>query len=70
MTLTLRTIALAALPAGALLAQDITGAWQGTLPVKPELRVVVKIAKTGNSGLKAVIYSIDEPGQVPRARSR
>jgi hypothetical protein len=41
----LRTVALAALPGGALLAQDITGSWQGPLQPpggKQELRVVFK----------------------------
>ena len=40
-----QTIALAALSAGALFAQDITGTWQGTLvpPSKQELRTVFKI---------------------------
>jgi uncharacterized protein (TIGR03435 family) len=56
-------IALAALSAGALFAQDITGTWQGTLSVnKTELRTVVKIAKD-DSGLKAAFYSIDQTPQ-------
>lgn len=47
-----------------MLAQDITGTWQGTLelPNKTELRTVVKIAKD-DSGLKAAFYSIDQTPQ-------
>jgi uncharacterized protein (TIGR03435 family) len=48
---------------GALLAQDITGTWQGTLQApKQELRIVIKIAKTDDAGMRAVFYSIDQPG--------
>lgn len=55
-------LALAGL-SGALLAQDVTGIWQGTLQAgKQELRTVVKISKA-DSGLKAVFYSIDQSGQ-------
>jgi uncharacterized protein (TIGR03435 family) len=55
---------LAALSAGTMLAQDITGIWQGTLVVstKQELRTVVKITKDG-AGLKAAFYSIDQTPQ-------
>src|SRR5580704_14256368 len=54
----------AGLSAGIMLAQDITGTWQGTLelPNKTELRTVVKIAKD-DSGLKAAFYSIDQTPQ-------
>jgi uncharacterized protein (TIGR03435 family) len=61
---TIRTIALAVFSLGALFAQDITGAWQGTLvlPNKQELRLVFKISKA-DPGLKAVMYSIDQTPQ-------
>lgn len=50
----------AALPAGALQAQNITGSWQGTLEAGPQkLRVVFKIALTDDK-LKATFYSIDQ----------
>ena len=60
----LQTIALAALSAGAMFAQDITGTWQGTLvlPNKQELRTVFKITKEG-SALKGAMYSIDQTPQ-------
>ena len=46
-------IALSVFSGGALLAQDITGAWQGTLQFpKQELRTVIKISKA-DGGLKA-----------------
>lgn len=61
--LTLWIIALAASSGSALFAQDITGAWQGTLEGKQALRTVIKISKADGGGLKAVFYSIDEPGQ-------
>jgi uncharacterized protein (TIGR03435 family) len=62
--LVLRIIALSVLSGGALLAQDITGTWQGTLQApKQELRTVIKIAKADGGGLKATMYSIDQGGQ-------
>ena len=61
---TIRTLALAVFSLGALFAQDITGTWQGTLvlPNKQELRTVFKISKA-DSGLKAVMYVIDQTPQ-------
>src|SRR5712691_3144801 len=56
-------IALAALPGGALLAQDITGTWQGTLQAGRELRTAIKISKADGGDLKAVLYSIDQGAQ-------
>ncbi len=56
-------IALAALSAGALFAQDLTGTWQGTLQAGRELRIVIKISRTDTEALKAVMYSIDQSGQ-------
>jgi uncharacterized protein (TIGR03435 family) len=56
-------IALAALPGSALQAQNITGAWQGTLEAGPQkLRVVFKILLDDDK-LNAVMYSIDQGGQ-------
>jgi uncharacterized protein (TIGR03435 family) len=62
---TLRLIALVALAASALFAQDIAGTWQGTLTIpanKQELRIVMKVSKA-DAGLKAVMYSIDQGAQ-------
>ena len=46
--------------------QDITGTWQGKLPVRQapdgELRVVFKILKADGGTLKATLYTIDQPG--------
>ena len=56
-------IALAALSGTRLLAQDITGTWQGTLQAGRELRTVIKISKADGGGLKGVLYSIDQGGQ-------
>lgn len=57
-------IALAALPGSALLAQNLTGTWQGTLQIPGrELRTAFKISTTEADTLKAVLYSIDEGGQ-------
>jgi uncharacterized protein (TIGR03435 family) len=60
--------AFAMLPAGALLAQNVTGAWQGTLQppqAKQGLRIVMKIA-LDNDKLKATFYSIDQnPTPIP-----
>src|ERR1700691_3286648 len=56
--------ALAALQGSALVAQTLTGTWQGALkiPQAPngELRVVVKIAISESDKLKADLYSIDQ----------
>jgi bla regulator protein blaR1 len=60
-------IALAALPGSALFAQNLTGAWQGTLTppaaAGKELRIVIKITTTDADTLKAVLYSIDQAAQ-------
>jgi uncharacterized protein (TIGR03435 family) len=50
---------------GALDAQNITGSWQGVLqaPQGPERKVVVKISRTANETLNAVLYSIEPIGQ-------
>jgi uncharacterized protein (TIGR03435 family) len=56
-----------ALWAAALFAQfanDITGTWQGILQAGgKELRVVFKISKGDDGGLRAVMYSIDQTPQ-------
>jgi hypothetical protein len=59
--------ACAAIPASALLAQNVTGTWQGSLqgPQGPAFRVVMKISLDDDK-LKAVSYSIDQnPTPVP-----
>jgi uncharacterized protein (TIGR03435 family) len=63
--LLLSIFALSALPGSTLLAQNITGTWQGTLKVNlpngsADLRTVMKISLADNGGLKAVLYSIDQ----------
>lgn len=63
--LLLSIFALSALPGSALLAQNITGTWQGTLKVNGpnsavDLRTVIKISRADNNGLKAFFYSIDQ----------
>lgn len=61
----LSIFALSALQGSALLAQDITGTWQGTLKVNGpngsvDLRTVMKISRADNESLKGVFYSIDQ----------
>lgn len=56
-------VALALSTCSSLLAQDITGTWQGTLKAERDLRTVLKISKPDSGGLKAVLYSIDQGGQ-------
>ncbi len=55
---------LAAFQGSALIAQTLTGTWQGALKVPQapngELRVVIKIATTDADKLKADFYSIDQ----------
>lgn len=62
------TITLAMLPAGALLAQNVTGTWQGTLQppqAKQGLRAVIKVVLDDDK-LKATFYSIDQnPTPIP-----
>ena len=63
--LLLSIFALSALTGSALLAQDITGTWQGTLKVNTpngslDLRAVMKISRADNENLKGVFYSIDQ----------
>src|SRR6478609_7586664 len=63
--LLLPILALLTLPASALLAQNITGTWQGTLKVNGtngsvDLRTVMKISRADNDSLKGVFYSIDQ----------
>ena len=61
----LSIFALSALPGSALLAQNITGTWQGTLKVNGpngsvDLRTVMKISRADDESLKGVFYSIDQ----------
>jgi uncharacterized protein (TIGR03435 family) len=46
------------IPAG----RDIAGQWQGTLPGKPSLRIVLAVAQSG-LGWNASLYNIDQSGQ-------
>jgi uncharacterized protein (TIGR03435 family) len=61
----LRIASLATLTVCGLLAQDITGTWQGKLPVPQapngELRVVFKILKADGGVVKATLYFVDQP---------
>src|SRR5271169_3398017 len=62
--LLLSIFALSALPGSALLAQNITGTWQGTLKMNGpngsvDLRTVMKISRADNESLKGVFYTID-----------
>jgi len=43
-------------------AQDLSGQWQGTLQGPRELRFVIKLA-ADNSGMRAMLYSIDQTSQ-------
>jgi uncharacterized protein (TIGR03435 family) len=54
--------ALAALSCNVMLAQDLSGAWQGTLkaPNGRELRLVFKINKAENNALRGTLHSIDQ----------
>jgi uncharacterized protein (TIGR03435 family) len=55
-------VALASVPGGTLLAQNLTGTWQGTLKPNPttDLRIVFKISTSDKDALKGVMYSIDQ----------
>jgi hypothetical protein len=78
--LLLSIFAFSALPESALLAQNITGTWQGTLKVNGpngsvERRTVIKVSRADNDGFKALFYSIDQDptplsARVSRSRAR
>jgi uncharacterized protein (TIGR03435 family) len=56
--------ALVLLAGPTLLAQDLTGTWQGVLRAGGrDLRTVFKISAAEAGGLRAVMYSIDQGGQ-------
>jgi uncharacterized protein (TIGR03435 family) len=66
-----RIAAFALVSGSVLLAQGLTGTWQGSLPApqgKP-LRIVIKISRADDESLKAVLYSIDQGGQPINASS-
>jgi uncharacterized protein (TIGR03435 family) len=59
-------VALAAvmtLSGSAVHAQDLAGAWQGTINPGKELRLVFVIANTEGGALRATMHSIDQGGQ-------
>ena len=62
-------VAFTALSGGALLAQDVSGTWQGTLHAVSDLRIVIRISNTEGGGLKATFYSVDQGGQPVGATS-
>ena len=45
--------------------RDIADTWQGSLHAGRDLRTVVRISKADDGGYKAVLYSIDQGGDVP-----
>jgi hypothetical protein len=53
-------VALAAMLAPSLRAQDIKGDWQGMLNGVKQRRVVVRISKGDKDDLSATLYSLDE----------
>ena len=61
-------LALAALAGAPLLAQDLTGNWQGTLKDQKDLRIILVVTKDGDH-LQAKLYSIDETPQPFRISS-
>src|SRR5580658_8702887 len=68
--LLLSIFALSALPGSALLAQNITGTWQGALKVNGpngsvDLRAVMKISRADNENLKGIFYPNIDQAAVP-----
>ena len=53
-------LAVVPLLAPPLLAQDISGNWQGTLHAGKDLRIVINISKGDKDGWSAKMYSIDQ----------
>ena len=65
-----RLIVLAAASASAILAQEITGTWQGKYQSGAnEFRAVYKITRTSEGGLTAVLYNFDRVGMPVAATS-
>jgi uncharacterized protein (TIGR03435 family) len=59
-------VMLLAIAAGGVLhAQDLTGAWQGTLqpPAGNPLRIVIQLSRAADQSWQARMYSIDQGGQ-------
>lgn len=61
----LSVLGFAAFSAVPVLAQDLTGTWQGTLAVPggKELRTVYKLSKADGGALRGQMFSIDQGGQ-------
>jgi uncharacterized protein (TIGR03435 family) len=60
-----RFVVCAVLSGGASFAQSLVGTWQGTLHIAAanrDLRTVIRISTSDADSLKAVFYSIDQPG--------
>jgi hypothetical protein len=59
------TMVLAMTSARVLHAQEIAGAWQGTLqpPAGPALRIVIQLSRAADQAWQARMYSIDQGGQ-------
>jgi len=66
--LMLWVVALALLAGSSLLAQDVTGNWQGTLKATKDLRMILVVTKE-DGRLEAKLYSIDETAQPFRVSS-
>jgi uncharacterized protein (TIGR03435 family) len=56
-------VVLGTLSGSAAHAQNVTGAWQGTLNAGKELRLVLTISNAAQGGLTGMMYSIDQGGQ-------
>ena len=57
-------VAVTVLSGGALLGQEITGTWQGTLQAGRELRMVIKVRTAAN----VRIWKKEETDRLPTAR--
>ena len=67
--LLLWVLAVAALAGSSLCAQDVTGAWQGTVHAgSRDVRMIFKIEKDGTH-LKGTLYFPDQPGQSLKSSS-
>jgi uncharacterized protein (TIGR03435 family) len=56
-------VVIAILTGGVAHAQNIAGAWQGTLNVGKELRLVFVLGNAAGGGLTGLLHSIDQGGQ-------
>ena len=65
----LNIFALCALSVQSLAAHDLSGQWQGTLPVQGGIRLILKVTQSENGALSAGLINIDQSPQETPVKS-